>query len=208
MRAILRKEIKIELWKDDTRKKQWELEIRHKIILEQKHLWELEFRSTITKEIEDNLRKQQDEIDISGSLEIEISKRKILWEAEFMKRVETEIIPAARAKWQFEQKTEEEIIAYHRREWEESEEKKIKKVKKEVKKDMKSKYKKHYKHDSSYSKEEKAAILIQSYFRGTQVRKQICFQEETRDEECLKIPYIAAGATSFSSQSISLRVTI
>jgi len=28
-----------------------------------------------------------------------------------MKKVETEIIPAAQAKWQFEQKTEEEIIA-------------------------------------------------------------------------------------------------
>jgi hypothetical protein len=36
MRAILRKEVKAELEKDDTLKKKWELEIRQKIISEQK----------------------------------------------------------------------------------------------------------------------------------------------------------------------------
>ena len=78
-----------------------------------------------------------------------------------MKKVETEIIPAAQAKWQFEQKTEEEIIAQYRRIWEESEEKKIKKVKKEAKKDAKAKYKHHHsKSQVSYTREEQAAILI------------------------------------------------
>ena len=126
-----------------------------------------------------------------------------------MKKVETEIIPAAQAKWQFEQKTEEEIIAQYRRIWEESEEKKIKKVKKEAKKDAKSKYKhKHSKSQVSYTREEQAAILIQSYFRGVQIRKHVCFKKEIREEECLKIPYIPAGTTTFSSQKISLRVTI
>lgn len=52
MRAILRKEIKTELEKDDTRKKQWELELRQTIIHEQRTKWELEFRARITQEIE------------------------------------------------------------------------------------------------------------------------------------------------------------
>jgi hypothetical protein len=48
MRAILRKEIKIELEKDDTRKKQWELELRTTITNELRSQWELEFRASIT----------------------------------------------------------------------------------------------------------------------------------------------------------------
>jgi hypothetical protein len=48
MRAILRKEIKIELEKDDTRKKQWELELRTIITNELRSQWELEFRASIT----------------------------------------------------------------------------------------------------------------------------------------------------------------
>ena len=210
MRATLRREIKIELEKDDTRKKQWELELRQTIIHEQRTKWELEFRARITQEIEEQLRIQNNDSDNSISIEVEISKRKAIWEMEFMKKVETEIIPAAQAKWQFEQKTEEEIIAQYKRIWEESEEKKIKKIKKEVKKDTKEKYKhrRHSKSKVSYTKEEQAVILIQSYFRGVQVRKHVCFQKETREEECLKIPYIASGATTFSSQKISLRVTI
>lgn len=56
MRAILRKEIKAELEKDDTLRKKWELEFRQKIILELKSEWENEFRLKITQEIEERLR--------------------------------------------------------------------------------------------------------------------------------------------------------